>query len=105
MKDCVIFTNALRKQLYRQEVPERRSKIYTNKQISGGGNFLPAVCLEETLKYTPMSQHKERGNLVAHSGRKPFGGRGPRYGAQRSKDPLAGLGRRLAAPSPNPHPV
>ena len=44
-----------KKQLYRQEVPERRSKIYTNKKfpgefrISGGGISPAAVCLEETL--------------------------------------------------------
>jgi len=42
-----------KKQLYRQEVPERRSKIYTNKKFPGNlefpGGIPPAVCLEETL--------------------------------------------------------
>jgi len=38
----IFFTNVLiKKQLYRQEVPERRSKDYTNKKISGGNLELP----------------------------------------------------------------
>ena len=42
----IFFTNAIRKkQLYRQEVPEQRSKIYTNKNFPGNlefpGEFLP----------------------------------------------------------------
>jgi len=42
-----LYKRLKKKQLYRQEVPERRSKIYTNKKFSGGfrisgGEFPPA---------------------------------------------------------------
>jgi len=46
------FKQTPKKQLYRQEVPERRSKIYTNNNFRKGnlkfpgGNSPPAICLD-----------------------------------------------------------
>jgi len=56
--------------------------------LGEGGAMYPSHT--HSCKYIPVNQQtdRERGNLVSHSARKPFGG--PRLGSsQRSPDPLA----------------